>query len=204
MTSTNFNVSEAHRITGKSRTTIKKHMEEGRLPYTLDKNGKRVINAQDLITVYGDDCNFDRANGKNPSTVKIDTVKDEKNRSQNLDVQFLKDLLDKEKADRAQERELLAQQIENLKDDLKAERKKNDGPKLLEDKSNETKEFQKWMRGMEQRIEHQEKESKELNEKRQNRLRQYKAMKNKNEELETKLSELLEGKNKPFWQKLFG
>ena len=63
MTQSKFSISEIHRITGKSRTTISKHMEEGKLSYELDGE-KKTVDAAELMRVYGDDCDFERVNGK--------------------------------------------------------------------------------------------------------------------------------------------
>lgn len=65
MTKSKFNQSEAQRITGKSRTTIKKHMKEGKLSFELDHEGNKVIQASELIRVYGEEhCDFESAMGR--------------------------------------------------------------------------------------------------------------------------------------------
>ena len=64
MTKSKFNQSEAQRITGKSRTTINKHMKGGKLSFELDQEGNKVIQASELIRVYGEEnCDFDSAIG---------------------------------------------------------------------------------------------------------------------------------------------
>ena len=65
MTKSKFNQSEAQRITGKSRTTINKHMKAGKLSFELDQEGNKVIQASELIRVYGEEnCDFDSAIGR--------------------------------------------------------------------------------------------------------------------------------------------
>jgi len=59
-----FSVSEAHRITGKSRTTIQAHLKSGKLSAERDNMGQVAIDAAELVRVYGDVCKFDNAASK--------------------------------------------------------------------------------------------------------------------------------------------
>ena len=45
MTTTKYSISAAHRITGKSRTTITKHLASGKLSCEEDAQGNKLIDA---------------------------------------------------------------------------------------------------------------------------------------------------------------
>jgi len=47
------NVSEASRLTGKSRTTLYKLMDSGQLSYTSEASGGRVLDTEELLRVFG-------------------------------------------------------------------------------------------------------------------------------------------------------
>lgn len=55
---TKYTISAASRLTGKSRPTISKHIRQGRLSCEDDGQGAKLIDAVELIRVYGDACNF--------------------------------------------------------------------------------------------------------------------------------------------------
>ena len=57
---THYSITAAHRITGKSRTTIQRHLKKGKLSFVEDDDGIKRIDASELIRVYGDDCDFSR------------------------------------------------------------------------------------------------------------------------------------------------
>jgi len=47
------NVSEASRLTGKSRTTLYKLMDSGQLSHTGEASGGRVLDTEELLRVFG-------------------------------------------------------------------------------------------------------------------------------------------------------
>ncbi|MEM1186705.1 MAG: hypothetical protein AAGI53_17105 [Planctomycetota bacterium] len=61
MTKTTFNLTQAGRVIGKSRATIQRALASGKLSYELDEHQNRVVRADELIRVYGDQTNFERA-----------------------------------------------------------------------------------------------------------------------------------------------
>ena len=63
MGKTKYNISEAARIVGVSRTTIQRaiNAKRNKLSYELDDNGNKLIDASELTRRYGNKCNFDRA-----------------------------------------------------------------------------------------------------------------------------------------------
>ena len=65
MNKTTFNLTQAGRIIGKSRATIQRALASGKLSYELDENDNRVVRADELIRVYGDQAKFERAEAGN-------------------------------------------------------------------------------------------------------------------------------------------
>jgi len=57
-----YTISEASRIVGVTRKTLYNHIEKKPISTETDDNGKPLIEASELIRVYGDKCKFDRAN----------------------------------------------------------------------------------------------------------------------------------------------
>lgn len=66
MSKTTFNLTQAGRIVGKSRATIQRALASGKLSYEHDENQNRVVRADELIRVYGDEARFERADGAAP------------------------------------------------------------------------------------------------------------------------------------------
>jgi hypothetical protein len=64
MTKTTFNLTQAGRIIGKSRATIQRAIAKGKLSCELDENDSRVVRADELIRVYGQEAKFERAEGE--------------------------------------------------------------------------------------------------------------------------------------------
>lgn len=60
MTKTQYSISAASRITGKSRATISRHAKSGKLSFEIDREGNKLLDASELVRVYGNDCHFDR------------------------------------------------------------------------------------------------------------------------------------------------
>ena len=56
-----YSISEAARIVGVTRKTLYKHIEKKPISTEKDDNDRPVIDASELMRVYGDQCNFDRA-----------------------------------------------------------------------------------------------------------------------------------------------
>lgn len=119
MVSTKYSISAINRITGKSRTTILSHLKSGKLSYEEDAQGNKIVDASELMRVYGDECDFERAEGKPKPIAKVPEMLSSADQSvQQLlnTAQLQLDLLTKE---REREREQLQQQIEHLQGALK-------------------------------------------------------------------------------------
>lgn len=126
-----YTISQASRITGVTRKTLYSHIDKKPISTHKDDNGNILIEASELIRVYGDKCKFDRANGKEESvtTKQVSTpisndVKHELEISK-LENSFLKERIEQYK-----------DEIESLKEALKrAQEGHNRATMLLEDKS---------------------------------------------------------------------
>lgn len=189
MTSTKYSIAAAHRITGKSRTTISKHIKQGKLSCETNSDGKqKLIDASELIRVYGDECNFDQEEGAStPAKAKQSSVSSPTVQGVQVGVNSVHNQLDKEIAERQREREHYLQQIEHLQDALKLAMEGHDrATKLLEDRSG-GRDWEKSLQALEERIANQETLARQERQ-RADRLKQA----------------LRDEQNKTFWQKLFG
>lgn len=146
-----FSISAAHRITGKSRTTITKHLDEGKLSFSTDDNGNRLIEASELMRVYGDDCNFAAEEGGNSAPAKVTPASGQGDA-----------LLAKEQEERQRERTQLEAQIEHLKEALEsAQEGYNRVTLLLENKSKVPDGVQQQLKVLEQRLSLSEQQAEE-------------------------------------------
>ncbi|MCG6157628.1 hypothetical protein [Rubinisphaera margarita] len=190
MTNTKYTISAANRITGKSRTTITKHIRAGRLSVTQDDQGNKLIDAAELIRVYGDDCNFDR---EEKSTDQTSAGHSTGNSS--LEVQQLKDQLARETTERERERQQYREQIEHLQETLKrAQEGQNSVTRLLENQKQGRGDWEEAIKTIEKRLANQEQATKA-------ELESLKAAANK--KLMRYRDALEKERNKSFWQRLW-
>ncbi len=57
-----LNITEAAKAVKKSRTTLHKHIKEGKISVTLDKKKFPLIDTSELIRYYGDICSVNSSN----------------------------------------------------------------------------------------------------------------------------------------------
>ncbi|TWU00463.1 hypothetical protein Pla108_14140 [Botrimarina colliarenosi] len=136
---TKYSITSAHRITGKSRTTIQKHVKQGKLSYEEDDAGVKWIDASELMRVYGDECDFAREEGGTTDETGP-TAAGEGTRSELHSVRRLLDTLGEERQRERQQLQSqidqLQSQIENLQDALKLSQEgHNRATLLLEDRT---------------------------------------------------------------------
>lgn len=128
---TKYSITAAHRITGKSRTTIQKHLKQGKISATEGPDGAKLIDASELMRVYGDDCDFSREEGSQapaPASESSTTVRTE--------LHTLHEKLDTLQEERRRERQQLQAQIDHLQESLKlAQEGSNRALLLLENRS---------------------------------------------------------------------
>lgn len=181
MTDTTFTISAVHRMTGLARSTITNHITKGKLSVVEDKEGKRLIEASELVRVYGDLVTIDDDGELKTQTSRIDKGKAGKD-SENS---HLQELLDRERAERDRERGQLQKTIDQLRGDLdKSQERESRATALLESQTklleHQSKGADEWKQRMEQRIEKQENDNKKYR------------------------KALFEQRNQTVWQKLFG
>lgn len=156
MSSTKYSISAASRITGKSRTTIAKHLKEGKLSSDDDGQGNRVIDASELIRVYGDACRFDAEEGTRPATGARGAA-GRADQSGQPDLPSVQRQLEDQIKERERERQQFQQQIEHLKDALKlAQEGQNKAMLLLEHGKAGGGEWEQKIKALETRIANQE------------------------------------------------
>ncbi|QDV71889.1 hypothetical protein [Botrimarina mediterranea] len=128
---TKYSITAAHRITGKSRTTIQKHIKKGKLSYTEDDDGNKVIDASELMRVYGDECDFSREEGDDAPEEVADV-----SGSVRTELHTLREKLNTLAEERRRERDQLQAQIDHLQETLKlAQEGSNRALLLLENRS---------------------------------------------------------------------
>lgn len=132
---TEYSITAVHRITGKSRTTIQKHLKNGKLSYTLDNDGAKRISASELIRAYGESCDFSsEGQGSEPAL----QPHPEMNTLLRTEVNTLQLQLDTLSEERRREREQLQAQVEHLQETLRlAQEGHNRATLLLENRSGE-------------------------------------------------------------------
>jgi len=226
----NVSITQAHNITGVARSTIYKDMEEGKLSFTENGRGKKVIMISELERVYGkiDPSALDKkakTTEKNDTSEIVASVADrlETPKSVQSDqiavlqerILSLKATVDDKdtyiqdmKSERQKAREMYEDQLENMQKSLnKAQDGFNSITKLLEDKTNETgqgEQTDKWektMKALESRIANQEKAEKDRQEREKKLSDENKRIK---QAYSRKKKELEEEQNKGFFKKLFG
>ncbi len=193
-TPTKFSIAAASRLTGKSRTTIAKHIRAGRLSCEEDASGAKLIDASELIRVYGDACDFSQAGETGEQAEEgRDAPRPPPARD---DDALLKQRLESETAERERERKQYLDQIDHLQEALKlAQEGHNRATLLLENRSTGGGEWQLAIKQLEEKIANQESESRqELRRLREAAKRQ----------IEKYKSALEEERTRSLWQKLFG
>jgi len=178
-------IAEAHRITGKSRTTLSKHIGDGTLSAERNPKGKGwLIVASELMRVYGDDCDFDAMALEGPKKKKAsNNAMDNGPTTQSL--------LDREKEERDRERRLYEAQIENLQESLsKAQDSLNRTTLLLENQTERGGGWENAIEAMSQKIASEQNAAKQ----------EFKEASLKREQ---KLKRALESeRNKPLWKRI--
>lgn len=189
VTNTKYSISAANRITGKSRTTIAKHIRTGRLSVTHDEQGNKLIDAAELIRVYGDACNFDREEVTNEQESSTPV------HGGSPELQQMKEQLAREIAERERERQLYREQIEHLQETLqRAQEGQNLATRLLENQPAGGGDWEKAVKTIEKRLAEQEQTTR-------SELQEIKAAARK--KLLRYKQALEQERNKTLWQRLW-
>ncbi len=128
LSSSKFSISAVNRITGKSRTTIIKHIKQGKLSVELDADGNKVIDAAELIRVYGDDYDFGQTEKPHHEAAAANDA------GTHHEVKRLQEQLDREIAERSRERQQYREQVEHLQETLKLAQEGHNRATLLLEK----------------------------------------------------------------------
>lgn len=204
-----YTVNQAAKIVGATRQTVYRHIESKPISVEKDENGNQLIDASELIRVYGDKIDFnaiyeddsdDVTTTKTHNVTKSDkdsvtsfeekiqlirleaeisTLKEVMKRTEEEN-SYIKKLLEEEKSDR--------KKANNLLEDMRQKESKDDA-------------WEKSIRALEQRLANQEKAAKEREEKEQKLLDENKRIRQAYSQQKKALEE---EKSKSIWQKLFG
>ncbi len=192
-----YSISEASRIVGVTRKTLYKHIEKKPISVDKDENDRPIIDASELVRVYGDRCRFNNeevsnkaGEGIQPSTeVSIPDA---------IGAAVTQKELEMLKSQMSSERNTFEEQIDYLRtklDEANSETKKLTA--LITDQTTKdvrAGEWEKSFKALEARLANQETASKEIKEREEKILRQNKALKNA----------LQEERSRGFFKKLFG
>jgi hypothetical protein len=204
-----LSMEEAAQVIGKTKKTIYNHKDKNRFTYEIDSEGKAVVDASELIRVYGSSSEINErlqdleALQRGEVSVKKDnyTTSNKASKKEESLITEYKIRLAKLEAELSKEQELKKkseEQVDYFKEALdKAQETSQKITLLLENKSQETNREEKWqsaMSSIETRVANQEIKTQEEKERAQKILRQNQALK----------KALDAEKNKSFFQKLFG
>jgi tellurite resistance protein len=178
MEQTKYSISAVHRMTKKARSTITKHIKEGKLSCTVEDDGKKMIDASELVRVYGDLLELDSDGKLKPIASKNEKLSPATTASAG---DHSEKLLDVMKLERERERKQLETTIEHLRSDLeKSQQRESRATQLLEYQTKESDRGSKQMSEIEEKIAKQGAE-----------MEKYKKL-------------LIKERNKTLWQKMFG
>lgn len=133
MSKTRFSISAVHRMTGKARSTISKHIETRKISVVKDDDGNRLIDASEIIRVYGDCIELDEDGNIKTKAGRTGKKKPSNEPQENP---IWKELLEDERRERKREREQLNETINHLRKQLaSADDREKHHRLLLADKS---------------------------------------------------------------------
>lgn len=201
-----YTVIQAAKITGKSRQTIYRHIESKPISVEQDNDGNQLIDASELIRVYGGNLNFDALNEDAQTNETVTKQADvtpavqdvTPQDSSHIEIVELNARVESLKA-QLQAKENENDFIKKLLEEEKAERKSANN--LLEDHRGRESKWDQQFKAIEQRLANQEKQAKERAENEQKLLNENKRIR---QAYSKQKKELTEEKNKSIWQKLFG
>ncbi|WP_425398986.1 hypothetical protein [Aeoliella sp.] len=154
MTATKFNITQVHRITGKSPTTIRKHIKNGNLSCERDANGNPIVVGAELSRAHRVGVeDFKRANPSRESPA-AEQGGDHQPSQLTSSVQAR---LGTELDERKQERERYERRIEDLHDVLKRTQEGHErAMRLIEDRSQSTNDWEKPLKALQAKVANQE------------------------------------------------
>ncbi len=174
-----YSISEASRIVGVTRKTLYKHIKNKPISVDKDENDRPIIDASELVRVYGDRCRFnnEEVNRKTEEGIQPST---KVSISDAIEVAVTQKELEMLKLQMSSERDTFEEQIDYLRtklDDANSETKKLTA--LITDqtiKDVRAGEWEKSIKALEARLANQEKAEKNREEREEKILRQNKAL----------------------------
>lgn len=154
-----YSISEAARIAGVTRKTLYKHIDKKPISTEQDVNGRPVIDASELMRVYGDQCRFNHENDKQ-DTVSSKQMYADAHSPTFVEIAVTKKELDMLRARMNAEKDSFEEQIDYLRkklDEATSESRKLTA--LLTDQSTKnvsSNDWQKSIKALEDRIANQE------------------------------------------------
>ncbi len=188
MTKTQYSISAASRISGKSRATISRHIKSGKLSCELDRDENKVVNASELVRVYGNECDFAREELREDNRGEKRGVASDTAQSESQDKTSHAAI----EAVREQQISQYVAQIEHLQQALdKAQDSQNRITLLLEQRSSDSNDWESSLETMASKLANQT----------QNQIEELRA--NHTEEILKLKRALHRERNKSLWRRLF-
>ncbi len=159
-----YSISEASRIVGITRKTLYKHIKKKPISVEKDENDNPIIDASELVRVYGDQCRFDNEE-VNKETKKGKQGSTEVSSTEAIEAAVTQKELEMLRAQMSSERHTFEEQIDYLRtklDDANSETKKLTA--LITDKNqseNGAGDWEKSIKALEARLANQKKAAKE-------------------------------------------
>ena len=193
-----YTINEAAKIVGKTRQTIYRHIASKPISVILDDNENQMIEASELIRVYGNNIKFDALNGDTTEQAAPQKLQRVTSKAQDVTASIeeaiqltkLEGEVGKLKA-QLESKEEETDYLKKLLEEEKAERKASNN--LLEDHRERETKWDKQFNAMENRVSNVEKSSK---------IWEGRARKLNKEKKE--LVNRVEEQNQTVWRKLFG
>lgn len=162
MTKTQFTISEASRITGKSRTTLRTYLRKSKLSAVNGHGDQRLIDGSELCRVFGNDLDFSLADpAAKRSTATGSSKLATSDQSVQSQLEHVQQQLDREIEDRRRERQQLEHQVDELHNVLKRTQEGHTkAMQLLEDRS--SRDWEKPLRALQSQVANQQKQQQEL------------------------------------------
>lgn len=146
VTTQKYSISAASRVANKGRATIARHLKSGRLSCEVAEDGAKLIDASELIRVYGNDCDFGQVDDQSAKTQRSEKEA-EGGHFQKIEMQY-EARLKQQEAEIDHLRGLLNTASGDFKHSLR----------LLEDQSNKADSWKTAVEGMEQKLSNQSSE----------------------------------------------
>ena len=189
-----YNISQAAKIVGVTRPTLRKHIKKKGISVELNDDGHKLIEASELIRVYGDKCKFPASDIENISPAEEEHAEEGTNERLKLEL---------ENEHLKCQSKFLEEQITHLKERLeKADQQHTRLTALIEDQSSKSNSRSE---ALEKSLEALRYQVSNDGTKREKELNSFAENERKLKARAARLQKaLMQERNKSIWQKLFG